>query len=131
MHSPVCIDVGGFHHYTTEETLRKSRTLCKLLDERESNDAPMFVDRDGVSFLHVLYFLRSGSVGEIDSANYIRFLLEDAAYYGLDGMKDLLSGQLVKMTQLNISKEEKHTAFHEKVIDILQEVARKLEIHQI
>lgn len=96
MEKRYCIDIGGVYYFSTESTLRKSPTLNAAIQQhsQEQEDIPLFVDRDGGIFHHVLYYLRNNSVPSLEDSSYIEMLVVEAGYFGLRGMELQLSRQL-------------------------------------
>ena len=81
------INVGG-RHYEVSTSLLLARNpdsmLATLLSDtwREDPSKPIFIDRDGEMFAHVLNYLRYGSIelpGNLPKATFVREL----DYYGL------------------------------------------------
>lgn len=122
MEKPICVDVGGFHHYTSEATLRKSEKIRELLDSQTVDEEILFIDRDGVSFLHILYYLRTGQVSLIDDEEYIRFLIQDAIFYGLPQMQTNLEGQL----KIKSDEKMKDIEYETNVLEMLRSIHVKL-----
>lgn len=88
--SRVYIDIGGILYTSTHTTLNKSALLKDAIDACSESEIP-FVDRDGILFQFVLYFLRTGTIYTIDDRNLLQQLLGEAGFYGLKQMESQIS----------------------------------------
>lgn len=84
----VTFDVGGRLHRVTESLLRSQHRNCLLGQlaaraQRDGNNDPIFIDRDGDLFVYVLNFLRDGEVDLPMSVPMNAFMAE-IRYYRID-----------------------------------------------
>ena len=97
---PVSLQVGERHFCTSEDTLTgESEVLKDLLLGKSSDkqsDGPIFIDRDGDLFVHILRYLRTNTYPLFhdnlkghDEALYRRVFYE-AEYFAIDKLKDYL-----------------------------------------
>ena len=114
-HDVVCLDVGGTRFYTNRSTLTShpgSMLAARFggmmmaggelpRDELRNCDV-YFIDRSPVTFARVLQYLRTGKLSPqlppfIDAPDVWRELRDDAAYYGLEGLTELLHTTKVRV----------------------------------
>jgi hypothetical protein len=96
----VNLNVGGTHFTTTLSTLRlhSSSVLAAMFDPDRSRLLPAlrdssgayFIDRDPKAFAVVLNYLRTGKVYQDRSGISLEQLEDEADFFGLLGMLDLL-----------------------------------------
>lgn len=95
MEGSVRVNVGGTRFETTRDTLCRypgSYFDALLSDRWVDGSAELFVDRDPVTFAHVLSFLRGYPVTA--NADVLHALHADAVFYGLTDFAERLRGEL-------------------------------------
>ena len=86
----ICVDVGGFCFFTTHETLSKASYFHALTPDQDY----IFVDRDASTFSYILNFMRTGKIFlKTDDTTFLNWLKNDAAFYGLSAMNDIITKQ--------------------------------------
>ncbi|XP_072013576.1 BTB/POZ domain-containing protein kctd15-like isoform X1 [Amphiura filiformis] len=97
--APVHIDVGGQIYTSSLETLTRysDSKLGKLFNGSipivlDSLKQHYFIDRDGHLFRHILNFMRSSRLLLPDSFDEYEALYEEARYYELGDMMDVIEG---------------------------------------
>ena len=79
--------VGGERFTTMPATLLESGSdyFRELLEDPDSGDGDLFIDRDPEAFKYVLSFLRTGALVVPESAAHVlKLILLDAEFYGLE-----------------------------------------------
>lgn len=108
----VRLNVGGYLYTTTMDTIMRHGThmLSTLLSgsiashTSEDDDGWVFIDRDGSQFSHILNYLREGEAFLLpDTRSQQQALLQEAKFYLLDGLADLIKARLV-VSPSSISK---------------------------
>ena len=86
--------IGGKEYAESREVLRKfpNSMFGKMLKEEEGdyvkrNDGSYVILRDATTFIHILTFLRSGTLSDDVIKNYNALLLDDAEFYMLPDLK--------------------------------------------
>ena len=97
----VSLSVGGMYYETRSATIDVSPVLKKLRVEQESPGTMLFVDRDGMYFLHVLNFLRNGVLVVPHDKTLLRALLLEARYFNLPSMETEVRGELAAWENLS------------------------------
>ena len=59
----------------------------------------VFIDRDGARFAHVLNYLRDGKLNVDSNRALIGDLWDEAKYFGLEGMRELLEEELTYLDE--------------------------------
>ncbi|WKY02049.1 hypothetical protein Q1695_015791 [Nippostrongylus brasiliensis] len=92
----VKFDVGGCIFETTLRTIRKSSKLTTLVADDNSDDEakPIFIDREPDYFASVLNYLREGKIRLTQNAADLARIQEDAEYYGVHSLAELLRAEL-------------------------------------
>ena len=86
----ICVDVGGFCFFTTHETLSKASYFYSLAPDQDY----IFVDRDASTFSYILNFMRTGKIFlKTDDTAFLNWLRNDATFYGLPDMNDIITKQ--------------------------------------
>mmetsp|Transcript_110617 Transcript_110617/g.345891 ORF Transcript_110617/g.345891 Transcript_110617/m.345891 type:complete len:302 (-) Transcript_110617:25-930(-) len=93
------LNVGGIRFTTTLDTLRKDpgSYLCKMFSGQtpvtRGSDGVYLIDRDGHVFLHILNFLRDGSL-PLGLSHSLRLeLLREALFYEIGKLHEKLGGK--------------------------------------
>eukprot|EP00743_Colponemidia_sp_Colp-15_P011980 GILK01013497.1.p1 GENE.GILK01013497.1~~GILK01013497.1.p1 ORF type:complete len:298 (+),score=26.64 GILK01013497.1:53-895(+) len=94
----VKLDVGGVHFTTSSATLCRDpdSMLAAMFSGRYpiamDSDGRVFIDRDGSFFNYILNYLRDGTleVPSIDTQYVLNRIRQEAEYYGLRGLVDLI-----------------------------------------
>ncbi|GBG61657.1 hypothetical protein CBR_g23172 [Chara braunii] len=123
----VYLNVGGVHLATSPDTLRTDRSSMLAVMQRwewripSKEKCEIFIDRDGERFKHVLNYLRNGTVhlGQ-EPQDRVRYfeLLEEAEYFNLDGMKQLLIEGLKKIDEESV-KPRYDLGLRHDLVDVL------------
>lgn len=111
---PIELNVGGVVYCASFSTLTKypNSYFSSRLSGRFGKDLEidsnnrLFIDRDGVTFRHILNYLRTGKVflpETIDQIHQYRALVEEAEFYSL---LDLAEMTREAMTTLDIGSEQ-------------------------
>mmetsp|Transcript_47976 Transcript_47976/g.153738 ORF Transcript_47976/g.153738 Transcript_47976/m.153738 type:complete len:147 (-) Transcript_47976:43-483(-) len=122
--SIVKLNVGGHIHCTTLDTLcRDKDSMLSAMFSGRYNDfvhgerdggggepGTVFIDRDGTRFRHVLNYLRNGRLHIPDDPILYGELLEEAEYFGLEGMRALLMEGLQYMDEQEEEEREQAEA---------------------
>ena len=94
--STVKLNVGGQHFTTSVQTLRKdpnsmlAAMFSGKFDTKPSEDGSFFIDRDGTHFRFILNYLRTGKLTLPEDATFLKELEEEAEFYQIQGIIDLL-----------------------------------------
>lgn len=117
------LNVGGEHFTTTRETLCASHARSSMLSRliasgiptQRDQDGNIFLDRDGYRFRIVLNYLRCGTIhvvgdhvpcpGVRGGFVLLEEVLEEARFYGLDGLVELIENQ-IRLLDLETFLEE-------------------------
>jgi hypothetical protein len=110
----VSFDVGGKLHRVARSTLELygDSMLAKLVSERwqnnggdhQSDSEPIFIDRDGDRFGHVLDYLRYGMVA-LPKTVFKEMFLKDMDFYGLSVVNE---GITIKHDCVTVFQQTKH-----------------------
>ena len=92
----VTLDIGGTRFEILEDTVKKSEFFAKVLKDRKDrrikqSDGSVFIDRDPFHFRHILNYLRNDRVPQFLSKTDIEQLTEEANFYQLTDMIELLN----------------------------------------
>ena len=105
--STVKLNVGGRHFVTSVQTLRKdpnsmlAAMFSGKFDTKISEGGSFFIDRDGTHFRFILNYLRTGQLTLPEGATFLKELEEEAEFYQIQGIIDLLksSSEISKLTK--------------------------------
>ena len=103
----VKLNVGGQHFITSVQTLRKdpnsmlAAMFSGKFDTKISEGGSFFIDRDGTHFRFILNYLRTGQLTLPEGATFLKELEEEAEFYQIQGIIDLLksSSEISKPTK--------------------------------
>jgi hypothetical protein len=89
------VEVGGINFCSTRQTLSKSPCLKRLIECLSPESDYLFVDREGSSFVFILNFLRTKLIfQDLYDRSYVAFLIEEAKFYEIKEMEELLESIL-------------------------------------
>lgn len=93
MTSIIKLNIGGFKHETTLDTLNRdpNSMLASMFSGRHTtklgDDGYYFIDRNGKYFEYIIKFLRDGNINlESPSIDMINDILDEAKYYNLEDL---------------------------------------------
>ena len=94
--STVTLNVGGQHFTTSLQTLTKDpgsmlhAMFSGRFDTKPAEDGSYFIDRDGTHFRYILNYLRTGRLLLPDDELVREELLEEAEFYQIRGIVDVI-----------------------------------------
>lgn len=121
------LNIGGQVFITSNSTLNleyKSMLAAAVRDHvsKHGTSIPVFFDRDGRRFSHVLNYLRNGTVNS-ESLTLLYELQEEADFFGLQALLKLVDALIETATRRNRIEEEQR----EKLLSTLIHISNRLD----
>ena len=111
--STVTLNVGGQHFTTSLQTLTKDpdsmlhAMFSGRFDTKPAEDGSYFIDRDGTHFRYILNYLRTGRLLLPDDELVREELLDEAEFYQIRGIGDVICPPSFDDSKILSSKQKK------------------------